>query len=68
MKNWNNIDFNYILNSIESNALSNSGKQLIRHLKPSSDLNVVIARLDETYEAYQLLQHKLHILFINLKI
>lgn len=66
MKNWDNIDFNYILDNVERNVLSNSGKRLIRELKPSSDLNVVNARLDETYEAYQLLNNKLHVPFLSL--
>lgn len=66
MNNWDNIEFNYILNSIESNALSHSGKQLIRKLQPSTSLAVVNARLDETYEAYQLLNNKLHIPFLSL--
>lgn len=66
LNSWNNIDFNYIIDIIESNTLSNSGKQLIRQLEPSSDLNVVNARLDETYEAYQLLNNKLHIPFLSL--
>lgn len=66
LKNWDNIDFNYILDNVERNVLSNSGKRLIRELKPSSDLNVVNARLDETYEAYQLLNNKLHVPFLSL--
>lgn len=66
MHNWYNIDFNDILDSVEQQAQSVSGKRLIKTLQPSTDLTVVNARLDETHEAYQLLAHKLHVPFLSL--
>ncbi|MBS4770705.1 hypothetical protein KG090_05940 [Carnobacteriaceae bacterium zg-ZUI240] len=66
MNTWQNLDIENVINNVERNVLSASGKRFIHSMKPSSDLKIVNKRLDETYEAYQILQHKLHVPFLSL--
>ena len=51
------LEFNKILELLETSALTDGGKDMCRHLKPESDLKAVTHTQAETEEAVILLSH-----------
>ncbi|MTD38029.1 endonuclease MutS2 [Erwinia sp. CPCC 100877] len=63
---YTKTQFTEIKEKVKSYAISSYGKQLIEHLRPSSQLTVVEKRLQETAEAKALLTANLHVPFMGL--
>lgn len=58
--------FNLVKEMLVTYAISESGKELLRQMQPSTNLSVVKKRLQETAEAKQLLQSNQHVPFMGL--
>ncbi|MGX7243695.1 endonuclease MutS2 [Enterococcus quebecensis] len=63
---YNKTQFNKIKEKLMSHAMSHYGKERIKALQPSSHLDVVKKRLQETAEAKALLMANLHVPFMGL--
>ncbi|MGM0217826.1 DNA mismatch repair protein MutS2 [Enterococcus sp. AZ126] len=63
---YNKTQFNTIKEKLMTYAISYYGKERIKALQPSSQLEVVKKRLQETSEAKALLQANLHVPFMGL--